>query len=153
MAVVRNFHAEYHEAQSAQPTTALRLSFSSSQPSSSPGTQRPMPPSTSVLTKGTQCALINHMKPFEWSNEKNRWLKQERGIGFEEVVFAILEGKLVDIVEHPNPDKYPNQRIYLIELDCYIYAVPYEEKEDAIVLKTLFPTRKYTKIYLGKDYK
>jgi len=93
------------------------------------------------------------MKPFEWSDEKNRWLKQERGVGFEEVVFAILEGKLVDIVEHSNPDKYPNQRIYLIELDCYIYAVPYEEKEDAIVLKTLFPTRKYTKIYLGKDYK
>jgi hypothetical protein len=80
-------------------------------------------------------------------------LKQERGIGFEEVVFAILEGKLVDIVEHPNPDKYPNQRIYLIEIDRYLYAVPYEEKEDAIVLKTLFPTRKYTKIYLSKDYK
>ena len=84
------------------------------------------------------------MKPFEWSEEKNRWLNKERGVCVEEVVFAILGGHLVDIIEHPNREKYKNQRIYLIEVEHYIYAVPYEEKDDAIILKTIFPSRKYT---------
>jgi len=84
------------------------------------------------------------MKPFEWSEEKNRWLKKERGICFEEVVFAILGGHLVDIVEHPNKEKYNNQRIYLIEVEHYIYAVLYDEQDEAIILKTIFPSRKYT---------
>jgi len=89
------------------------------------------------------------MKPFEWSEEKNRWLKKERGISFEEMVFAILGGQLVDIVEHPNREKYGNQRIYLIEVDNYLYAVPYEETDEAIILKTIFPSRKYTKKYIN----
>lgn len=88
------------------------------------------------------------MKPFEWSDNKNRWLKKERGICFEEVVFAILGGQLVNIIEHPNRQKYKKQRIYLIEVEHYIYAVPYEEKDDAVILITIFPSRKYTKKYL-----
>ena len=93
------------------------------------------------------------MKPFEWDDKKNRRLKQERGVGFEDVVLAILDGRLVDIVAHPNPEKYRKQRIYIIEIDRYIYAVPYEEQAEAIVLKTIFPNRKYTKNYMGKDRK
>jgi len=90
------------------------------------------------------------MKPFEWSEEKNRWLKKERGVCFEEVVFALLGGQLVDIIEHPDRENYRSQRIYLIEVEHYIYPVPYEEKDDAIILKTIFPSRKYTRKYLQK---
>jgi len=92
---------------------------------------------------------------FNWDDKKNDLLKEKRGISFEEIVLCINEGKLIDILEHPNYKKYPNQKVYLIERDNYLYAVPYVEdiENDQIFLKTIFPSRKYTKKYLkgGKN--
>ncbi|MFH0772096.1 MAG: BrnT family toxin, partial [Candidatus Omnitrophota bacterium] len=89
-----------------------------------------------------------HMKLFEWANEKNEKLKSDRGISFEEVVFYIVNGFVLDVVPHPNPDKYPNQKMFIVNIDNYAYLVPFIETEEIIYLKTIIPSRKATKKYL-----
>lgn len=89
------------------------------------------------------------MKYFDWNDDKNRLLKKIRGVSFEQVVLAIFSGDLVDRVKHPNPEKYPNQKIFLVKIDDYIYSVPYVEDEEKIFLKTIIPNSKATKKNLG----
>lgn len=93
------------------------------------------------------------MKPFDWNEEKNKWLKRERNVSFEQVVFRVERGNLLDVIRHPNQTKYKNQCVYVIEIEGYAYMVSYVENDDAIFLKTIFPSRKYTNIYLRKDKK
>ncbi len=88
-------------------------------------------------------------KYFNWNDEKNSLLVKERGISFEEVVFCIQNGRILNIVDHPNQKKYPNQRIYIVLINDYVYLVPYVENEDEIFLKTIIPSRKAKKEYLG----
>lgn len=88
------------------------------------------------------------MKPFRWNHEKNEALKIERGISFEEMVLAIEADGLLDELRHPNPEKYPNQSVFVIALDDYIYLVPYVEEPDYYFLKTVIPSRKATRDYL-----
>ncbi len=90
------------------------------------------------------------MKPFFWEPEKNEWLKRERGISFERAVLHIEQGDLLDILEHPNPQKYPGQRILVVRLEDYVYLVPCLELEDGVLLNTIFPSRKLTTQYLRK---
>jgi uncharacterized DUF497 family protein len=87
---------------------------------------------------------------YDWDNEKNDFLRKERHISFEEIVLCISEGSIVDIIEHSNKEKYPRQKVYLVKRDHYIYAVPFIKVEDngVIFLKTIFPSRKYTRKYL-----
>ncbi|MBI5642642.1 MAG: BrnT family toxin [Deltaproteobacteria bacterium] len=92
------------------------------------------------------------MKYYVWDSEKNLKLNRERGITFDEVVFHIENGHVLDIVEHHNP-KYEGQKIYVIRIDDYAYLVPFEEKEDEIILKTIIPSRKATKIYISEGDK
>ncbi len=89
------------------------------------------------------------MKYFEWDVEKNEELKEERKITFEEAVFSLMHGGLLDTIEHPNPHKHPNQRIFIINIEDYVYLVPFVETEECIFLKTIIPSRKMTKKYLG----
>ncbi len=91
------------------------------------------------------------MKVYSWNPEKNELLQKERGISFEEVVLNIQLGNEVAIYDHPNTRKYPNQKISvgLIEDDAYL--VPYVEDKDQIFLKTIIPSRKATKQYVGDD--
>jgi hypothetical protein len=88
------------------------------------------------------------MKPFRWNHEKNEVLKTERGISFEEMVLAIEADGLLDELRHPNPEKYPNQSIFVIALDDYVFLVPYVEEPDYYFLKTVIPSRKATRDYL-----
>jgi uncharacterized DUF497 family protein len=90
------------------------------------------------------------MKPFRWSSEKNDLLKQERGIGFEHIVVAVEAGGLLDIVAHPNQEKYPRQRILVVSCDGYAYLVPFVEEDDHYFLKTVIPSRKATRNFLKK---
>ncbi|MDC1205325.1 toxin [Candidatus Pacebacteria bacterium] len=86
---------------------------------------------------------------FEWSEEKNEHLKNQRNVSFEAVQTAIQEGGLLDIHMHPNVQKYPNQLRLVINIDDYIYLVPCIPKENEIwFLKTIIPSRKATKDYL-----
>ncbi len=84
------------------------------------------------------------MKYFNWAPEKNRKLKQERGISFEEIVFLIETGAIIGIEKHP---ARPNQKIYILNIDNYAVVVPFVENETEIFLKTAFPSRKYKKKY------
>jgi hypothetical protein len=89
------------------------------------------------------------MKPFRWSHEKNEILKRGRSISFEEIVLAIESGGLLDELKNPNELKYPNQLIFVIALDDYAYLVPYIEEAEYYFLKTVIPSRKATRDYLG----
>ena len=89
------------------------------------------------------------MKYYDWNDEKNELLKKLRGVSFEQVVLAIVSGDLIDRVKHPNPEKYPNQRVFLVKIEDYIYSVPYVEDDEKIFLKTIIPNSKATKKYLG----
>jgi len=86
---------------------------------------------------------------FEWDEEKNRRLKEERNVCFEDVVAQIYEGRLIDVIKHPNRDKYPNQNIYIVCLWNYIHLVPYVKEGEKIFLKTIIPSRKMHRHYQG----
>ncbi len=88
------------------------------------------------------------MKYFAWDAEKNEQLRAERGISFEEIVFHIERGDILDILEHPNQEKYRGQRIFVVNVSDYAYLVPFEETESEVVLKTIIPSRKATRRYL-----
>ena len=88
---------------------------------------------------------------FQWNNEKNEKLKRERDICFEDIVTAIYEEKLLDIIEHSNKDKYSNQKIYIVEFNGYVCLVPFVRNGDIIFLKTIYPDRKMTKKYLKNN--
>ena len=91
------------------------------------------------------------MKYFDWDDAKNAKLRTERGIGFEDIVFHIERGELLDILEHPNPSRYAGQRIFVVRREDYVYLVPFVEEEHIAFLKTIIPSRKATKEYLGEE--
>ena len=90
------------------------------------------------------------MKPFRWGPEKNEQLKLERGVSFEQMVVAVEAGGLLDILAHPNKTKYPNQKVLVGASDGYAYLVPFVEEKDHFFLKTVIPSRKATRDYLGQ---
>lgn len=75
--------------------------------------------------------------------------KKNRAICFEDIIYYIENDLIIDDVANPNKDKYPNQRIMILDINKYIYLVPYIETDKEIFLKTIIPTRKDTKQYLG----
>lgn len=91
------------------------------------------------------------MKPFRWNHEKNDILKTERCISFEEIILSIEADGLLDVLIHPNPEKYPNQSIFVVALAGYVYLVPYVEDADYFFLKTVIPSRKATRDYLHRS--
>ena len=91
------------------------------------------------------------MKAFNWSADKNRLLIEQRGVSFEEVVSAIAHGGLLDVLEHPNPNAYPNQRVFVVRIRGYAYLAPFVESDDEIFLKTIIPSRKATRAYLTQE--
>lgn len=91
------------------------------------------------------------MKYIDWDNQKNELLKKERDISFEEVLIAIEEGQILDIVKHSDKKKYPNQSIFIVEVGNYAYLVPFVEDEEKVFLKTIIPSRKATKKYIIKN--
>lgn len=85
-------------------------------------------------------------KIIRWDEEKNKKLKKERGVGFELILSLIEDSLIVDIRDNPN---YPNQKYYFFIVKEYVYCVPVVETDDEIFLKTIFPSRKYTKLIKG----
>jgi uncharacterized DUF497 family protein len=90
------------------------------------------------------------MKPFRWNPKKNQLLIAERGVSFDAIEAAIAQGQLLEVLEHPNKERYPNQRIFVVRLEDYVFLVPFVEDEETIFLKTIYPSRKATKDYLGR---
>jgi uncharacterized DUF497 family protein len=89
-------------------------------------------------------------KIYNWSAAKNEMLVRERGISFERIVFEISIGNEVAMVMHPNQDRYPGQMISVVEVDDYVYLVPFVETESEIFLKTIIPSRKATRQFRSK---
>jgi uncharacterized DUF497 family protein len=91
------------------------------------------------------------VKYFAWDDAKSAVLRRERGIGFEDVVFHIERGDLLDILEHPNPEQHARQRMFVVQRDDCVYLVLFVENEHSVFLKTIIPSRKVTKQYVGED--
>jgi uncharacterized DUF497 family protein len=88
---------------------------------------------------------------FEFSPDKNQQLIKERHISFEDIIAALSNNKLLDTIGHHNKTKYPNQEIYIIDINGYVYLVPFVKKDKhTVFLKTIVPSRKLIKKYLDK---
>lgn len=90
-------------------------------------------------------------KRVEWNAEKNTQLKQTRNVCFEDVENAILDNRVLNIVPHHNLEKYPNQKVLLVEINGYIHYVPFVETEDSYFLKSIIPSRKHNKLINLQD--
>ncbi len=88
-----------------------------------------------------------------YNQSKNERLKAERGINFDDIIDLIARGKVVAVIAHPNQEKYPEQKIYVIENEGYAYNVPFVKNEGVIFLKTIFASRKSTKQFLSPKTK
>ena len=84
---------------------------------------------------------------YEWNPDKNEWLKKERHVSFEEVVFHLSQGDVWRIADHPNQTDYPEQKIYFVIVDGYVYMGPHVIEDDYVFLKTIIPSRKATRDY------
>lgn len=84
---------------------------------------------------------------YEWDPAKNEWLKAERGISFEVIVFHLSQGDIWRLADHPDRDMYPGQKIYFVIVEGYIYLVPHVIEKNYIFLKTVIPSRKATRDY------
>ncbi len=88
------------------------------------------------------------MNHYAWNSEKNAQLIKERHVSFERVIYHIEKEGVLAVIEHPNSSKYPNQRMFIVNIDNYAYLVPFVENESEIFLKTIIPSRKATRKYL-----
>ena len=87
------------------------------------------------------------MKLIHWNTGKNIWLKERRGICFEDIIYYIEAGRLI-MVEENSSKNFPNQKVFIIEIDNYAYIVPFAKDGNTFFLKTVFPSRKATQKYL-----
>lgn len=83
---------------------------------------------------------------FDWNRDKNRQLEKQRGVSFERIISAIERGGLVEVLEHPNQERYPGQMIYVVDMEGYLHLVPFVTDTDGTkFLKTIIPSRKATR--------
>jgi uncharacterized DUF497 family protein len=86
---------------------------------------------------------------FDWSDEKNEVLGRTRGIRFEDILICIQSGGVLDILRHPDRERYPNQNMIVLNVDGYVWLVPYVKSRGIRFLKTIIPSRKATREYLS----
>jgi len=88
------------------------------------------------------------MSDFDWNDEKSESLEKARGICFEDVVIHIQNGCVLEVIKHPNRDRYPKQNVIVLDIEGYVYLVPYVKSRGTRFLKTIIPSRKATREYL-----
>lgn len=88
------------------------------------------------------------MSAFNWSDDKNEMLARTRHACFEDVVICIQNGHVLDVIRHPNRDRYPGQNIIVLNVDGYVWLVPYVKQKGVRFLKTIMPSRKATREYM-----
>ena len=101
-----------------------------------------------LLTIGIHFGTVPPMSEFDWSDEKNEILDRTRGVCFEDVVVCIQNGGVLDVVRHPNRERYPRQKMIVLNMEGYVWLVPYVKEDGVRFLKTIIPSRKATKEYL-----
>ena len=95
--------------------------------------------------------MYNSNVRYEWDPQKNEWLKRERNISFEKIVFHLSQGDVWKLADHPDQENYPRQRVYFVIVEDYIYLVPHVVEKDCVFLKTIIPSRKATRAYKGEQ--
>jgi uncharacterized DUF497 family protein len=95
--------------------------------------------------------MYNSNMRYEWDSQKNEWLKRERNISFEKIVFHLSQGDVWKLADHPDQENYPRQRVYFVIVEDYIYLVPHVVEKDCVFLKTIIPSRKATRAYKGEQ--
>ena len=88
---------------------------------------------------------------FDFSDQKNALLVKTRGVSFEMVIEILKSDASVKIVKSPNKSRHPDQDMFLVEINEYMYAVPFVRTQDSYCLKTIYASRKFTKLYLSKE--
>lgn len=92
------------------------------------------------------------MTLFDWNEEKNEWLRTERGVTFEEIVYHLARDGLLDTIEHPSQTRYPGQRIFIVNVEGYACLVSFVEDDKVIFLKTIIPRwREFYSLDTGAD--
>ena len=94
------------------------------------------------------------MPEYDWDPAKDEWLQQVRRISFDDVKYHLTSGDLLDDVPHPNQERYPGQRFYIVRIGRLAWAVPYRRRTGGAFLYTAYPSEKFTRIYrdqLGGD--
>ena len=91
----------------------------------------------------------NLVSVFDWNDDKNRQLEEERGVCFEDVLVCIANGGVLDVVRHTNRERYPNQLVMVINIADYVWLVPYVKSKGVRFMKTIIPSRKATRDYLS----
>jgi uncharacterized DUF497 family protein len=84
-------------------------------------------------------------RDYAFDPEKNAWLIRERGISFEQIIALIESSKLIQVLEHPNAEGYPNQLLYEVDVDGYVHVVPVVDEGRILFLKTIYPSRRATR--------
>jgi len=82
---------------------------------------------------------------YAFDPDKNALLIRERGISFEQIIALIESGNLIQVLEHHDPERYPNQLLYEVDVDGYVYVVPVVRERRTLFLKTIYPSRKATR--------
>jgi len=87
---------------------------------------------------------------YAFDPQKNAWLIRERTIAFEQIIALIESSKLIQVLDHPNAEKYPNQLLYEVDVDGYVHVVPVVREGRILFLKTIYPSRKATRKRSGE---
>jgi len=91
-------------------------------------------------------------KTIKWNAEKEKQLQEDETrsrVSFSDCVIAIEEGRVLNNLAHPTRE---NQRMLILNIEDYAYVVPYVLEEDGSwFLKTVFPSRKHTALYLTRE--
>ena len=82
---------------------------------------------------------------YAFDPQKNAWLVRERGISFEQIIALIESSKLIQVLEHPNVERYPNQLLYEVDVGGYVHAVLVVGEGRTLFLKTIYPSRRATR--------
>lgn len=88
------------------------------------------------------------MSHYTWNIEKNAELIKLRGISFELIIYHIERDGLLKVIDHPNKEKYLHQKMFVVNINDYVYLVLFVESDTEVFLKTVIPSRKATKKYL-----
>ena len=83
-----------------------------------------------------------------WDPVKDEWLLRNRGMSFNDVVYHLEHGGFLADIRHPNQERHPGQRLYVVQIDGYAHVVPFYRDGDVESLRTIYPSRKYTSAYL-----
>jgi len=89
------------------------------------------------------------VKYFDWSEDKNDWLLQERNISFELCISYIEQGHLLDVLVNHSPREH--QKVFIVNIEGYAYRIPFVEDDKKIFLKTAYPSHEDTKKYLSAE--